>query len=305
VDRCPPDCCFLFADGASGTRGTRGTRGPPARLTTKHTHTRLIARRTLLSTSSRATYLCSLLTSSSVTSISPRDLTLHAVRNQGAPTDAACTPHWSRAFPIVTMRSIAHNSSLCQTTTSDRRRSASARNSPVCCCSGGTAGTQASLVPRQTPSDVTRRSLMGLIGASVLLPDLPARAVQGYVAGRIPGGPTSTSCIKWQGLQRSNVLRAVGVSTEADEAGFYTYRRPEGKQGGHGVGWSEIPQYSFKVPSGWEEVPVSIADLGGAEVGPPLYNALLFAPALTSLSSVPCTCIVLLLLYLTLCWSPD
>lgn len=42
--------------------------------------------------------------------------------------------------------------------------------------------------------------------------------------------------------------------------------RPEGKSGGHGVGWSEVPRYSFKVPAGWEETPVSIADLGGTEV---------------------------------------
>ena len=32
------------------------------------------------------------------------------------------------------------------------------------------------------------------------------------------------------------------------------------------MGWSEIPRYSFKVPEGWEEKPVSIADLGGTEV---------------------------------------
>jgi len=48
--------------------------------------------------------------------------------------------------------------------------------------------------------------------------------------------------------------------------GFMTYTRPEGKSGGHGVGWSEIPRYSFKVPPGWQESPVSIADLGGTEV---------------------------------------
>jgi hypothetical protein len=30
--------------------------------------------------------------------------------------------------------------------------------------------------------------------------------------------------------------------------------------------WSEIPRYIFKVPSGWDEIPVSIADLGGTEV---------------------------------------
>jgi hypothetical protein len=38
------------------------------------------------------------------------------------------------------------------------------------------------------------------------------------------------------------------------------------RSGGHGVGWSEIPPYSFKVGPGWDEVPTSIADLGGAEV---------------------------------------
>ena len=32
------------------------------------------------------------------------------------------------------------------------------------------------------------------------------------------------------------------------------------------MGWSEIPRYSFKVPSGWDETPVSIADLGGTEI---------------------------------------
>ncbi|MEW5309471.1 MAG: hypothetical protein WDW38_001359 [Sanguina aurantia] len=57
-----------------------------------------------------------------------------------------------------------------------------------------------------------------------------------------------------------------GVTKEADEAGLFTYQRPEGKSGGHGVGWSEIPRYSFKIPKGWEETPVSIADLGGTEI---------------------------------------
>lgn len=51
--------------------------------------------------------------------------------------------------------------------------------------------------------------------------------------------------------------------------GFMTYTRPEGKSGGHGVGWSEIPKYTFKVPQGWQETPVSIADLGGTEVDHP------------------------------------
>jgi hypothetical protein len=60
----------------------------------------------------------------------------------------------------------------------------------------------------------------------------------------------------------------VGLSKEADDLGYYTYVRPEAKQGGHGVGWSELPQYEFKVPAGWDETPVSIADLGGTEVRP-------------------------------------
>jgi hypothetical protein len=60
--------------------------------------------------------------------------------------------------------------------------------------------------------------------------------------------------------------RIPGLSKEPDADGFRLYTRPEGKSGGHGVGWSEIPQYSFRVAQGWDEVPVSIADLGGAEV---------------------------------------
>lgn len=67
-------------------------------------------------------------------------------------------------------------------------------------------------------------------------------AVQGLTAGRIPG------------------------VTGPDKDGNYLYTRPEGKSGGHGVGWSEIPRYSFKIAEGWEEVPVSIADLGGTEI---------------------------------------
>ena len=57
-----------------------------------------------------------------------------------------------------------------------------------------------------------------------------------------------------------------GVSKSTDADGYYTYTRPEGKQGGHGVGWSELPRYAFKVPPGWSEKAVSIADLGGTEV---------------------------------------
>ncbi|GMH21589.1 hypothetical protein Nepgr_023431 [Nepenthes gracilis] len=65
---------------------------------------------------------------------------------------------------------------------------------------------------------------------------------QGPLAGRIPG------------------------LSEPDEHGWRTYRRPDEKSGGHGVGWSPIIPYIFSVPQGWEEVPVSIADLGGTEI---------------------------------------
>lgn len=65
---------------------------------------------------------------------------------------------------------------------------------------------------------------------------------QGLLAGRIPG------------------------LSEPDEQGWRTYRRPDEKSGGHGVGWSPIIPYLFKVPPEWEEVPVSIADLGGTEI---------------------------------------
>ncbi|CAM9002451.1 unnamed protein product [Rhodiola kirilowii] len=65
---------------------------------------------------------------------------------------------------------------------------------------------------------------------------------QGLLAGRVPG------------------------LSEPDAQGWRTYRRPDEKSGGHGVGWSPIIPYTFSVPSGWEEVPVSIADLGGTEI---------------------------------------
>lgn len=59
--------------------------------------------------------------------------------------------------------------------------------------------------------------------------------------------------------------RVPGLSA-LDENGLRTYRRPDAKSGGHGVGWSPIIPYSFRVPDEWEEVPVSIADLGGTEI---------------------------------------
>lgn len=38
------------------------------------------------------------------------------------------------------------------------------------------------------------------------------------------------------------------------QSGWRTYRRPDEKSGGHGVGWSPIIPYAFSVPQDWEEV---------------------------------------------------
>jgi hypothetical protein len=102
--------------------------------------------------------------------------------------------------------------------------------------------------PRQAPrsAPLPRRSLLVGTGAALLALDQgvgPAAAIQGLVPGRIPG-----------------------LAKEADADGFRFYSRPLGKSGGHGVGWSEIPPYSFLAAPGFDEVPTSIADLGGAEV---------------------------------------
>lgn len=89
---------------------------------------------------------------------------------------------------------------------------------------------------------VGRRKAMASSAWAAVALSRPALAIQGMTAGRLPG------------------------LSEPDQDGFSMYMRPEGKSGGHGIGWSEIPPYYFKVPSTWEEVPVSIADLGGTEL---------------------------------------
>ncbi|CAN4121164.1 unnamed protein product [Withania somnifera] len=82
-----------------------------------------------------------------------------------------------------------------------------------------------------------------LISSVLLFPgEGPAVVKQGLLAGRVPG------------------------LSEPDEEGWRTYRRPDEKSGGHGVGWSPMIPYTFSVPNNWEEVPVSIADLGGTEI---------------------------------------
>ena len=88
----------------------------------------------------------------------------------------------------------------------------------------------------------SRRSLLTIAGTCAVGVSVTeeAQAVQGLTAGRIPG-----------------------LSPDPELPNVQVYCRPDGKSGGHGVGWSEIPQYSFRVPETWAEVPVSIADLGG------------------------------------------
>uniref|UniRef100_A0A0F7GYL7 Photosystem II reaction center PsbP family protein n=1 Tax=Masdevallia picturata TaxID=125444 RepID=A0A0F7GYL7_9ASPA len=81
------------------------------------------------------------------------------------------------------------------------------------------------------------------------------------ISGVVLGFPGDVFAVK-QGLLAG---RIPGLS-DPDEKGWRTYRRPDEKSGGHGVGWSPIIPYSFQVPNGWEEVPVSIADLGGTEI---------------------------------------
>lgn len=87
-----------------------------------------------------------------------------------------------------------------------------------------------------------RNILLGALALDLAVSKAPAHAIQGLTAGRVPGLSTT------------------------DTEGFRTYARPEGKSGGHGIGWSEIPQYTFRVPDGWVEEAVSIADLGGTEI---------------------------------------
>ncbi|CAM6093617.1 unnamed protein product [Calypogeia fissa] len=103
---------------------------------------------------------------------------------------------------------------------------------------------------RNPTSSTTRRLAMVQLGSTLLALHQvlghgvePSSAVgQNMLAGRIPG------------------------LSDPDGEGLRTYRRPDAKSGGHGVGWSPMIPYSFKVPTDWEEIPVSIADLGGTEI---------------------------------------
>ncbi|PON99701.1 PsbP family [Trema orientale] len=98
-------------------------------------------------------------------------------------------------------------------------------------------------------SGVLRRRSVLLSGFSLL-----SSAVVGF--------PSESLAVVKQGLLAG---RVPGLS-EPNEEGWRTYRRPDEKSGGHGVGWSPIIPYAFSVPQDWDEVPVSIADLGGTEI---------------------------------------
>lgn len=111
----------------------------------------------------------------------------------------------------------------------------------LCVCGGSQGDSSGST---HSPGVVQRRDMLLQSTAALLLVSNvgSSHAVQGLTAGRIPG------------------------VTGPDSSGLFRYTRPEGKSGGHGVGWSEIPRYTFNVPEGWDEKPVSIADLGGTEI---------------------------------------
>ncbi|KAJ3693466.1 hypothetical protein LUZ60_008946 [Juncus effusus] len=98
----------------------------------------------------------------------------------------------------------------------------------------------------ENEENIRRRNVLisGVFTASSLVfhPTEGLSVTPGLLAGRVPG------------------------LSEPDEKGWRTYQRPDEKSGGHGVGWSPIIPYLFKVPAGWQEVPVSIADLGGTEI---------------------------------------
>lgn len=82
------------------------------------------------------------------------------------------------------------------------------------------------------------RRLTVLLGSSLLAamvgsPEKALAVKQLQLAGRVPG------------------------ISPPDENGVRTYHRPEAKSGGHGVGWSPMIPYSFKVPPEWEEILVA------------------------------------------------
>ena len=89
-----------------------------------------------------------------------------------------------------------------------------------------------------------REALLLGAGASALLRSSAADALGEQ--GRMPGLPEEDS----------------------DGDGWLVYTRPAKKEGNHGVGWSEPPQYSFKLPAGsqFSEIPTNVFDPSGSEI---------------------------------------
>ncbi|KAK4387362.1 PsbP domain-containing protein 4, chloroplastic [Sesamum angolense] len=143
---------------------------------------------------------------------------------------------WRKSSQIVTSQNVVTQSA--QEKAQSRIRTAAGSTQNLCCT-----------VENEEFSGLLNRraaiaSGVALVSSAVFgFPgDGLAVVKQGLLAGRIPG------------------------LSEPDEQGWRTYRRPDEKSGGHGVGWSPIIPYLFSVPQDWEEVPVSIADLGGTEI---------------------------------------
>jgi hypothetical protein len=84
-------------------------------------------------------------------------------------------------------------------------------------------------------------------------------ANQGLLAGRVPGlsEPDENGELFFFFfffLCSEILLNCFHDADRIVQTGWRTYRRPDDKSGGHGVGWSPIIPYSFKVPDGWDEV---------------------------------------------------
>lgn len=145
-----------------------------------------------------------------------------------------CGFSWSNSKHMLTLPS--SHSMCCSSSENDFLRTRVASGS-----SGAEFVTGES--DKRSTLPLNRRTILASAVSVLSFPrDSLAAVKQGLLAGRIPG------------------------LSEPDDQGWRTYRRPDEKSGGHGVGWSPIIPYTFRVPQDWEEVPVSIADLGGTEI---------------------------------------
>lgn len=141
------------------------------------------------------------------------------------------------------------------------RRSRNFSQAPEILCSGDAVTVEDVASVNERKVVLTRRliSALSLLSSTELIWAPPAQSIMVRVA-RSSRKQEVTSCT--QGMTAG---RVPGFS-KVDDEGFRFYTRPEGKSGGHGVGWSEITPYSFRAVQSWEEVPVSIADPAGTEI---------------------------------------